>query len=196
MLRKPSLLPIIEEMIFSNCRRTPIKGLFLICISAVLFAAPVLYAQEAEIEEEAAATFHGFSWGTSEKDFIAKMGRQPEYTDEADGLKSFVYDKLIVSGFQTFMVAFFSSDGLEGGSYYFNTFSNTERTKCYNDLQKELVEKYGEAHLFDKIYKEPAPYMSSWSLESGYIMLKIDTRKNDPVTLWFSSPKLTKTITG
>ncbi len=161
-----------------------------------MFIAPVLYAQEAAVKEEITIVFHGSPWGTSEEEFTAKMGRNPAHIDEVNGLKSLVFDKLIVSGFQAFMVAFFSPDGLEGGAYYFNTFSNEERTKCYNDVQKELFEKYGEAQLYDKIYRETAVYMSSWDLAGGYVQLKIDTRRNDPVTLWYSSPMLTKKITG
>jgi len=130
------------------------------------------------------------------EDFTAKMGK-PAYIEEIDGLKSLLYDKLTISGYQAFMVVYFSKNGLEGGTYYFNTFSLDELMQCYKDMQKELVEKYGSTTtLFDKIMREMRPYESSWNLKNGYVYLKVNTRKNEPVTLWYSSPYLTKKIFG
>ena len=158
------------------------KNLLLVC---ALIITPALYAQEAEV------VFHNFHWGTSMAEFTAKMGK-PAHTDEVNGLQSLVYDNLIVSGYQAFMVAFFSKNGLEGGTYYFNTFSREELMQCYTNVQKELLEQYGPTALCHPIFKEGFPYESSWNhLESGYIHLKVDTRRNDPVSLWFSSPALT-----
>jgi hypothetical protein len=172
-------LPIIR-------RGCTIKKLILIF---ALVVSPALFADEPEV------AFHNFAWGTKMEVFTAKMGK-PAFTDEIDGLKSLVYDKLIVSGYQAFMVVYFSKNGLEGGTYYFNTFSLDELTRCYKDLQKELLEKYGPTVLCDGIIKEMRPYESAWNLKNGYVYLKVNTRNNDPVTLWYSSPYLTKKIFG
>ena len=157
----------------------------------VLLIAPVLYAQ-ANTE----VNFHGFSWGTSLQEFKAKMGN-PAHVDEIDGLQSLVYDNLNISGYPVFMLVYFSRNGLEGGTYYFHTFSLDELMKCYTDVQKELLAKYGPTNLCDGIIKEMRPYETSWeNLDNGYIYLKVNTRQNEPVTLWFSSPALTQRLTG
>jgi len=149
-----------------------------------------LYAQG-----ETNVVFHNFAWGTSLQDFTTKMGK-PAHVDNINGLQSLVYDNLIVSGYRTFMVAYFSKDGLEGGTYYFNTFSYDELVNCYKNVQKELTALYGPTSLSDMIFKESAPYESLWKLNSGYIHLKVDTRRNEPVTLWYSSPALNKILFG
>jgi len=163
------------------------KKFFVIFALAI---APALYAQG-----EARVAFHNFAWGTSMQDFIAKMGK-PAHVDNINGLQSLVYDNLIVSGYQAFMVAYFSKDGLEGGTYYFNTFSYDELVSCYTNVQKELLGLYGPTSLSDTIFRERAPYESLWKLNSGYVHLMVDTRRNDPVTLWYSSPALTKILFG
>lgn len=153
---------------------------------------PCIFAQDAA--EEAEVNFHGFPWGTSITEFTATMGR-PVHTDQINGLQSLVYDNLLVSGYQAFMVVYFSANGLEGGTYYFNTFSLDELIQCYTNLQTELLEKYGDTVLRHPIFKEPFPYESQWNhLRSGNIRLRVDTRRNDPVTLWFSSPNLTNIL--
>ncbi len=148
-----------------------------------------LYAEEPEV------VFHNFPWGTKMEVFTAKVGK-PAYTEEIDGLKSLLYDNLNISGYQAFMVVYFSKNGLEGGTYYFNTFSLDELMQCYKDIQKELLEKYGPTVLCDGIIREMRPYETSWNLKNGYVYLKVNTRKNEPVTLWYSSPFLTKKILG
>ena len=160
---------------------------FLVIFALII--APALYA-ETEVR------FHDFPWGTSLQEFKAKMGN-PVFVEEVDGLQSLVYDKLIVSGYPVFMLVYFSKNGLEGGTYYFHTFSLEELMKCYKDLQKELLEKYGPTNLRDEIIKEMRPYETSWeNLKNGYIYLKVNTRQNEPVTLWYSSPALTEKLTG
>jgi len=149
-----------------------------------------LYASD-DIE----VVFHNFHWGTSLREFTARMG-EPAHIDEIDGLQSLVYDNLIVSGYQAFMVAYFSQNGLEGGTYYFNTFSLDELMQCYTNVQNELVEQYGPTLLFDRIIKEMRPYETSWRLKNGYIYLNVNTRRNEPVTLWYSSPALTQKVLG
>jgi len=156
----------------------------------VLAIAPALYA-----EDNVEVGFHNFKWGTSRDAFIAKMGK-PVLTDEINGLQSLVYDNLIVSGYPAFMVVYFSKNGLEGGTYYFHTFSLDELMKCYTDVQKELIGKYGPTRLSDGIIKEMRPYETSWDLKNGYVYLKVNTRVNEPVTLWYSSPALTKQMFG
>jgi hypothetical protein len=163
-----------------------VKKLILICARAF---APAIYAQEAEV------SFHGFRWGTSLADFTAKMGN-PAHTDEVNGLRSLVYENVIVSDYLAFMVVYFSQNGLEGGTYYFLTNTYDELTRCYAAFQHELMEKYGSTVLRDTIYKEMAPYETSWNLNNGYIKLKVDTRRNDPVTIWYSSPSLTRRLFG
>jgi len=123
------------------------------------------------------------------------MGK-PVHTDEINGLQSLVYDNLIVSGYPAFMVVYFSKNGLEGGTYYFHTFTLEELMKCYTDVQNELMGKYGPTRLRDIILKEMRPYETSWDLKNGYIYLKVNTRRNEPVTLWYSSPALTKQMFG
>jgi len=145
---------------------------------------------------ETNVTFHNFPWGTSLQEFTSRMGN-PAYVEEVNGMRSLVYDKIFVSGYPVFMVAFFSQSGLEGGTYYFDTLSYEEMIKCYTDVRKELLDRYGSTHLNDTIFRnEMAPYESSWNLPTGYVHLKVDTRRNDPVTLWYSSPALTRILFG
>jgi len=163
----------------------------LILIYTLLITAALYSQQNSEVN----VAFHGFSWGTSEKEFTAKMGN-PAHIDEIDGLKSLVYDSIIVSGYPVFLLAYFSQNGLEGGTYYFHTFSLDELMQCYTKVQKELLERYGPTNLNDVIFKEMAPYETSWNLSGGYVHLKANTRRNEPVTLWYSSPSLTRRLFG
>jgi hypothetical protein len=140
-------------------------------------------------------SFHNFPWGTSLEDFTAKVGK-PAATEDHNGLKSLVYDNIEVSGYPVFMLVYFSNNGLEGGTYYFNTSSLDQLMKCYTDMQKKLLGQYGSTQLCDPITRERRPYESSWNLTSGFVYLKVNTRENDPVTLWYSSPTLTKQLTG
>ena len=120
----------------------------------------------------------------------------PVHVDQFDGLQSLVYDGLMVSGYPVFMVAYFSQNGLEGGTYYFHTFTLDELIQCYRDLQNELLDKYGDTTLRDVIFRELRPYETSWNLSTGYVYLKVNTRQNEPVTLWYSSPELTRRLMG
>ncbi|MDR0323350.1 MAG: hypothetical protein LBI12_02750 [Treponema sp.] len=123
-------------------------------------------------------------------EFTAKMGN-PAHVDEINGLQSLVYADLKIIGYEVFMVVYFSQNGLEGGTYYFNTFSAEERVKCYKDMQIDLQARYGPARILDMILREAMPHESTWALSSGYVQLNVDTRRNDPVSLWISSPWLT-----
>jgi len=169
-----------------------IKNLLLIC---ALVIAPALFANEADIN----VVFHSFPWGTSMEEFTARMGK-PAYVEEYDGLQSLVYDNITVSGYPVFMLAYFSGNGLEGGTYYFNTFSFNELTKCFNDVQKELLALYGPASLTttfpDGTFREMRPYGTIWNLPGGLVYLKVNTRENEPVMLCFYSPTLAGEIMG
>ena len=168
-----------------------LRGYFMkkLLVIFALFIAAYLYAQD-----DAEVLFHDFAWGTSLQEFKSKMGN-PVFTEEIDGLQSLVYDNLIVSGYQAFMLAYFSPNGLEGGTYYFHTYNLDELMKCYTDVQTELLEKYGPTNLCDGIIREMRPYETSWmNLDTGYVYLKVNTRVNEPVTLWYSSPALTERL--
>jgi hypothetical protein len=171
---------------FIVCQGGVLKKLFFICILTVAVTA---------LHAEVSVKFHGFPWGTSMEEFTTAMG-EPASVDEFNGFKSLVYQNIVVSGFPTFMLAYFSNNGLQGGTYYFHTFTLDELMKCYSVVQRELYEKYGPTMLFDGIIREMRPYESSWNLKGGYIYLKVNTRRNEPVTLWYSSPELSRVLFG
>lgn len=148
----------------------------------------MLYAEETIV-------FHGFPWGTSMTAFTSKMGK-PISTEEINGLVSLAYENIDVGGYTTFMVVYFSPDGLEGGTYYFLTRDLDDLMKCYLETQQRLLAQYGPTSLRDGIIREMRPYETSWNLESGYVYLKVNTRLGEPVTLWYSSPALTKKLFG
>jgi hypothetical protein len=163
----------------------------------MLLLTAAIYAQN-NPSSEVTVTFHNFPWGTSLQAFMARMGN-PAYVEEINGLRSLVYDNIEVSGYPVFLIAYFSQSGLEGGTYYFDTITYEERIQCYTNIRSELLARYGSTHLndiFSSTFREMAPYESSWDLPSGYVHLKVDTRRNDPVTLWFSSPALTRILFG
>jgi hypothetical protein len=68
--------------------------------------------------------------------------------------------------------------------------------RCYRELQGGLINRYGPSRLMDEILREPRPYDSTWNLAEGYVHLGVNTRRNDPVTLWYSSPALTRKLFG
>ena len=151
-------------------------------------------------QRETTVTFHNFPWGTSIDAFKARMGN-PVHTDVVNGFQSLIYENISVSGFRAFMVAYFSTNGLEGGTYYFDTNSLDELANCYEALQKELIATLGPtppppAGLYEELLRERRTYETSWKLPSGYVYLKVNTRTNEPVTLWISFPTLTKMLNG
>ncbi|MCL2763921.1 MAG: hypothetical protein FWD40_01410 [Treponema sp.] len=169
-------------------RGCTIKKLPLFIIALLITSA--LFAQG-----EATVGFHNFAWGTSMDTFKARMGN-PVHTDVFNGFQSLIYENVQVSGYQAFMVAFFSRSGLEGGTYYFDTKNIDELRQCYTTLQDELVLKYGPTLLHEAMLREVRTYETSWNLSNGYIYLKVNTRGGDPVTLWYSSPSLTRILNG
>ena len=155
----------------------------------------LLYAQN-----EVSVRFHNFPWGTSIETFRARMGN-PAHIDEANGFQSLIYANIPISGFSAFMVVYFSQNGLEGGTYYFDTNNLEELMHCYAAVQRELVAQYGPtppapAGRYDVLLREMRIYETCWDLPSGYVHLKVNTRSNDPVTLWISGPDFTRMLDG
>jgi len=161
---------------------------FIICL---LFISTALFAQDKPVT----VSFHNFAWGTSLNTFKAKMGN-PVHVDEINGLQSLVYENVTVSGYPVFMIAYFSRTGLEGGTYYFYSASLEDMKKCYTNIQNDLVGQFGPTLLYDEMLREMRPYETSWNLPTGYVYLKANTRYNEPVSLWYSSPTLTRKLNG
>jgi len=143
--------------------------------------------------------FHNFAWGTSMRDFTARMGT-PVHTEEINGFRSLLYTNVPMAGYRTFMVAYFSQNGLEG-AYYFNTNDTEEMMRCYTAVQTELVAQFGRtppppAGRYEELLREMRVYETCWNLPNGYVHLKVNTRRSDPVTLWISFPALTEMLDG
>ena len=155
--------------------------------------------KDRKVEEPASyetnVTFRSFPWGTSMDEVIKKMGK-PVSREEINGLVSLVWENVEVNGYITYMLCYFSKSGLQGGTYYFLTYTMDELMRCYNEVRQELRDRFGPTYLFDGIIKELRPYECSWNLPGGYVYLKVNTREGDPVTLWYSSPELTKQLFG
>jgi hypothetical protein len=139
--------------------------------------------------------FHGFSWGTGIAEVTAQLG-EPVSREELDGLVSLAYENIEVGGYTTYMVIYFSASGLEGGTYYFLTRDLDDLMQCYLENQQRLLGLYGPTTLRDGIIRERRPYETSWNLDGGYVYLKVNTRLGEPVTLWYSSPALTRKLFG
>jgi len=159
-----------------------------------LFPLAVLGATEPVIYETD-VNFRGFAWGTSMDEVIKKMGK-PVSREKVNGLDSLVWENVDVSGFTSYMIAYFSPKGLQGGTYYFVTYTIEDIVKCYGGLQMELYNRFGRTNLFDECIKELRPFESSWNLPGGYVYLMVNARQGVPVTLWYSSPELSKKIFG
>ena len=155
----------------------------------------MLLAGALALAAEDHVSFHDFAWGTSIDEFTAAMGT-PLSREETNGLVSLVYENIKVAGYPTYMLAYFSGNGLEGGTYYFLTTNLDELMQCYTDVQQQLLAQFGPTVLCDGIIREMRPYETSWNLAGGYVYLKVNTRRNEPVTLWYSSPALTKQLFG
>ena len=170
-----------------------IKTAKCLCLLFLLLPLAVLGAKE---PSETNVDLRGFAWGTSMDEVIKKMGN-PVSRETVDGLVSLVWENVMVSGFNSYMIAYFSpKEGLQGGTYYFVTRAMDDIIKCYGGLQRELYNRYGRTDLFDEIKKELQPYESSWNLPGGYVYLMVNARQGIPVTLWYSSPELSKKIFG
>jgi len=123
------------------------------------------------------------------------MGK-PVSREEVNGLVSLLWKNIDVNGYTTFMLCYFSPKGLQGGTYYFVTHDQEEMMRCYSETQQELRDRFGPTLLFEGIIKELRPYESSWNLPGGYVYLRVNARLGEPVTLWYSSPELTKKVFG
>jgi len=165
-------------------------------IFIILLTAAALFAQNRTQPATVNVSFHNFAWGTSMDAFKSKMGN-PVHIEEVNGLQSLIYDNISMTGYSVYMIAYFSQSGLEGGAYYFLTTSVEELMKCYTDVQNELLAQYGPTLLKEVLLREMRPYETSWDLSSGYIHLRVNTRQwSEPVTLWYSSPELTRRLRG
>jgi len=168
------------------------KRLFTIfALALAALGARAWAAEPAEPE----LTFRGFPWGASMEEVVGRMG-PPMSRDEVNGFSSLVWENVEVSGYMTFMLAYFSDSGLQGGVHYFLTYSLDETILCYDQLQRELLERYGPTQVLDRVTRELRPYASAWNLPGGLVRLRVNTRQGDPVTLWYSSPELTRQILG
>jgi len=162
----------------------------------LLFFLPfAVFSAEEPKAYETDVNLRGFSWGTSMDEVIKKMGK-PVSREEVNGLVSLVWENVDVNGFTSYMIAYFSKSGLQGGTYYFVTNTMDDVVRCYGGIQKELRSRFGPTYLFEGIIKEMRPFESSWELPGGYVYLMVNTRQGVPVTLWYSSPELTKQIFG
>jgi hypothetical protein len=144
---------------------------------------------------ETDVTFRNFAWGTSIDDVIKRMGR-PISRENFNGLTSLAWQNIDVNGYTTYMLAYFSNLGLQAGIYYFLTYNEDHLIRCYSEMQTELRNRYGPTLLFEGIIRELRPYESSWNLPGGFVHLKVNARIGEPVTLWYSSPELTKQLFG
>jgi len=144
---------------------------------------------------ETDVSFRNFTWGTSMDEVIRKTGK-PVSREEFNGLVSLAWENIDVNGYATYMIAYFSNAGLQGGTYYFLTYDIDELMRCYNQIRQELRNRHGPTRLFNGIIKEMRVYECSWNLPGGYVYLKVNTRTGDPVTLWYSSPELSQKLFG
>jgi hypothetical protein len=169
------------------------KKIIISCI-VVLSLGAALYAEDGSPGGESFG-FRGFPWGASLEDFTAREG-QPLTRESIGGMVSLAYENKEMSGFTAYMLVYFSESGLEGGTYYFLTENLDEVMNCYRTVQRNLAAQFGQGILMDEIIREMFPYESAWNLTGTYIHLKANTRTNEPVTLWYSSPALTKKLLG
>jgi hypothetical protein len=167
-----------------------IKKLFLLVL---FFPLSGLYANEEVYETD--VTFHNFPWGTSQETVVRSLG-EPVSREEINGLVSLVWENTRINGYTTFTLAYFSRAGLQGGTYYFMTNDMDDLVRCYNELQQDLLNRYGPTPIFRNIHKEQRPYECEWSLPGGYIQLRVNTRDGNPVSLFHASPELARLIFG
>jgi hypothetical protein len=72
-----------------------------------------------------------------------------------------------------------------------------ELNRCYSEMQQELGDRYGPTKLlFDNILniRELRPYECAWLLPGGLVHLKVNTRKGEPIALWYFSPELSQQV--
>jgi hypothetical protein len=161
----------------------------------LLFILPLVSVYASEGVYETNVTLQNFPWGTSQEDFIKKMG-QPVNREEQDGITSLVWENVFVSGYKTYLIAYFTKAGLQGGTYFFLTYDLDQHMKCYTEMQLQLRNKYGPTDLYRGIQKEFRDYECLWIISGNYVHLKTDTRKGEPVKIFYLSPELAKILMG
>ena len=172
------------------------EGLIIKKLLILIVLLPLTGLYAVEHVYETSVTFHGFSWGTSIEEFVRNAGN-PVSQEEANGLVSLLWENIEVHGHITYMLALFSPAGLQGGTYFFIHDTLDELARSYETLRQELLDRFGPTGFFyDGIIRELRPYDCLWNLTGGVVHLKVNTRSGDPMTLWFSSPELTRLITG
>jgi hypothetical protein len=124
------------------------------------------------------------------------MGR-PISREESNGLESLVWENVIVGDYIAYMVAWFSRAGLQAGAYYFVTDNMEHLARCFTELRQNLRNRYGPSRYFySGVVRELRLYECSWNLPSGFVYLKVNTRQGEPISLWYSSPELTRQLFG
>jgi len=161
----------------------------------LVFFLPLAFVFANDTVYETNVTFQNFPWGTSQEEFIKKMG-QPINREEEDGLVSLIWENVFVFGYKTYMLAYFTKDGLQGGTYYFLTYDMDQLMKCYTEMRQELRNRYGPANLYRGIQKELRDYECLWDVSGNYVHLKTNTRQGEPVKIFYLSPELARLIFG
>jgi hypothetical protein len=121
---------------------------------------------------------------------------QPIHRDEVDGITSLVWENVFVSGYKTYMLAYFTKSGLQGGTYYFLTYDMDQLMKCYTEMKQELRSRYGPTDYFRDIFRELREYECLWELSGNYVHLKTNTRRDEPVMIFYLSSELATIIFG
>jgi hypothetical protein len=168
---------------------------FIIKKLLLVFLLPLASVFADEAVNGTTVTFQNFPWGTSQEEFIKKMG-QPINREEKDGIASLVWENIFVGGYKTYMLAYFTKTGLQGGTYYFITSDMDQLMKCYTEMQQDLRNRYGPTHLYRGIQKELRDYECLWNVSGNYIHLKTNTRLGEPVTIFYLSPELARQVAG
>ena len=138
---------------------------------------------------ETNVTFRGFIWGTSMDEFIGRMG-SPVSREDVNGYITLGWENVEFNGYMTYMLAYFTSAGLQGGTYYFLINNLDETMRCYTEVQNDLRSRYGPTRVFNGIVREMRPFDSLWNLAGGSIHLKVNIRRDGIVNLWYCSPEM------
>ena len=130
-------------------------------------------------------------------DAVTKKMGKPISREEINGLVSLAWENVIVGEYITYMIAYFSKSGLQAGTYYFVTDNLEHLGRCFTAMRQELRDRYGPtSYFYQGVVRELRLYECSWNLPGGFVYLKTNTRQGEPVSLWYSSPELTKQLFG
>jgi len=158
------------------------------------FLAVVLFLAAADLPGGELA-LRGFPWGTSVDEVVRRMG-PPMSRETVGGFDSLIWGNVEEEGFIAFMQAYFSPAGLQGGVFHFDTRTLDETRRCYEELQRILLDRHGPTRILDRMTREFRSYASAWSLPGGLVRLRVNTGEWEPVTLWYSSPEFTALVMG